>query len=107
MLYDRVSKIPPLSIRCQILGEISRFYGLVVTMYPEAGERHNTPHFHVRYSGNRATLEIATGDVLAGGLPRAQLRLVQAWVELHRAELQAVWTALVSGQATWKIDPLK
>lgn len=89
------------------MGEISRFYGIVITMYPEAGERHNTPHFHVRYSGNRATLGITSGDILAGSLPRSQIRLVQAWIELHRPELQAVWSALVSGQATWKIDPLK
>lgn len=89
------------------MAEISRFYGIVITMYPEAGERHNMPHFHVRYSGDRATLEIATGDVLAGSLPRPQVRLVQAWVELHRAELQAIWAALTTGQATWKIDPLK
>ena len=90
MSYDIVSKIPPPIMRYQILAEISRFYGIVITMYPEAGERHNTPHFHVRYSGDRATLEIATGDVLAGSLPRGQLRLVQAWVELHRSELQAL-----------------
>ena len=88
------------------MGEISRFYGIVITMYPEAGERHNTPHFHVRYGGNRAILEIATGDVLAGGLPRSQLRLVQAWVELHRTELRSLWTALVNGQAAWKVKPL-
>ena len=76
-------------------------------MYPEAGERHHTPHFHARYSGSRTTVGIATGDLLAGSLPQAQLRLVQAWVELHRPELQAVWAALASGQAAWKIDPLK
>ncbi|MFZ4663521.1 MAG: DUF4160 domain-containing protein [Caldilineaceae bacterium] len=89
------------------MAEISRFYGIVITMYPEAGERHNTPHFHVRHGGDRATLAIATGDLLAGALPRPQVRLVQAWVELHRAELQAIWAALTTGQATWKIDPLK
>ena len=86
--------------------ELTRFYGIVITMYPEAGERHNTPHFHARYAGNHATLAISTGEILAGTLPRSQLRLVQAWVELHRADLDAVWTALTSGQAAWKIDPL-
>ena len=89
------------------MAEVSRFYGIVITMYSEAGERHSTPHLHARYSGSRATLRIATGDPLAGSLPRAQLRLVQAWVELHRPELQAVWAALASGQSAWKIDPLK
>ncbi|MEZ4658724.1 MAG: DUF4160 domain-containing protein [Caldilineaceae bacterium] len=67
--------------------EVSRFLGIVVTMYPEAGERHHTPHFHARYGGQRATFSIESGDVFAGALPRAQLRMVQAWVELHRNEL--------------------
>lgn len=87
--------------------ELTRFYGIVITMYAEAGERHNTPHFHARYAGDRATLAIATGELLAGTLPRAQLRLVQAWVELHRTELDAVWGALIGGQAGWKLDPLQ
>ncbi|MFN8492320.1 MAG: DUF4160 domain-containing protein [Caldilineaceae bacterium] len=87
--------------------EVSRFFGIVITMYPEAGERHNTPHFHVRYSGQRATLAIESGDILAGALPRAQLRLVQAWVELRRSELTANWQLLMVGGAPHKIPPLK
>ncbi len=76
-------------------------------MYPEAGERHNLPHFHGRYGGQRATFSIESGDVLASTLPRAQLRLVQAWVELHRNELEACWQLLVSGGSSNKIAPLK
>jgi len=86
--------------------EISRFYGIVITMYPEAGERHSTPHFHARYGGSRATLSIGTGDVLAGSLPRPQTRLVQAWVELRRLHLDADWNLLIAGQTPDKIDPL-
>ncbi|MBI1881449.1 MAG: DUF4160 domain-containing protein [Chloroflexi bacterium] len=86
--------------------EISRFLGIVITMYPEAGERHNTPHFHVRYGEHRATFSIATGDLLAGSLPKAQLRLVQAWVELRRPELEADWALLITGHPPDKIPPL-
>lgn len=86
--------------------EISRFYGIVVTMYPEAGERHRTPHFHARYGGSRATISIESGEVLAGSLPRPQLRLIQAWVELRRIHLEADWNLLVAGLAPDKIDPL-
>jgi hypothetical protein len=85
---------------------VSRFYGIVITMYPEAGERHNVPHFHVRYAEHRATVAIATGDLLAGSLPKSQLRLVQAWVELHQGELEDAWTALVTGRPAQKIAPL-
>jgi len=75
-------------------------------MYAEAGERHNIPHIHARYGDYRATLAIATGDVLAGSLPKSQLRLVQAWVELRRERLEDDWQLLITGRAPDKISPL-
>jgi hypothetical protein len=86
--------------------EISRFGGIVITMYAEAGERHNMPHIHARYGEHRATLSIATGDLLAGSLPKAQLRLVQAWVELRRTQLEEDWQLLITGRSPNKITPL-
>ncbi|GAB1436731.1 hypothetical protein MASR2M32_29790 [Sphaerotilus sulfidivorans] len=44
--------------------------------------------------------------MLAGELPRKQLRLVQAWIELHRDELMADWELAASGELPYKIDPL-
>jgi len=75
-------------------------------MYAEAGERHNIPHIHARYGDYRATLAIATGDVLAGSLPKSQLRLVQAWVELRRAQLEDDWQLLITGRSPVKVLPL-
>ncbi len=49
---------------------------------------------------------IGDGEVLSGELPRKQLRLVQAWIELHRDELIADWELAVSGENPYKIDPL-
>ncbi|WP_461548942.1 DUF4160 domain-containing protein [Sphaerotilus sulfidivorans] len=64
------------------------------------------PHIHARYAEFEASLGIAEGDVLAGELPRKQLRLVQAWIELHRDELMADWELAASGELPYKIDPL-
>jgi len=75
-------------------------------MYAEAGERHNVPHFHARHGEYRGTFSIATGDLLSGSLPKAQLRLVQAWIELHRAELDTDWQSLIAGHTPSKIAPL-
>jgi hypothetical protein len=86
--------------------EISRFLGIVITMYPEAGERHNMPHFHARYGEHRATFSVASGDLLAGSLPKAQFRLVQAWAELRRPQLETAWELLTTGRAPNKIAPL-
>jgi hypothetical protein len=34
------------------------------------------------------------------------LRLVRAWIELHRDELLADWELAISGEAPYKIEPL-
>ena len=49
---------------------------------------------------------IDTIEVLGGELPTPQRRLVEAWVEIHRAELHHDWELLQSGQPPVKIDPL-
>ena len=45
--------------------------------------------------------------MLAGELPSGKARLVQAWIEIHRDELQADWELAVSGEEVFKIDPLR
>jgi hypothetical protein len=75
---------------------ISRFYGIVIRMY---FADHPPPHFHAVYAGQEAVIDIATSEVLRGGLPERALRLVREWAALHRDELMANWTRLqVPGQ---------
>jgi hypothetical protein len=52
---------------------------------------HSPPHFHVRYGDFRAMIDIATGDIIEGNVPRKALRLIQAWVEIHGEELMENW----------------
>lgn len=35
------------------------------------------------------------------------MKLVQAWIEIHREELIADWELASNGEAIFKIDPLK
>lgn len=44
------------------------------------GREHGIPHVHVRGPEFRATVSIATGDIMAGALPAATLRDVQDWL---------------------------
>ena len=67
---------------------------------------HDTPHLHAKYAEFDASISLIDGEVLAGELPRKQLRLVQAWIELRRDELMAGWTIAISGELPSKIDPL-
>jgi len=50
---------------------------------------------------------VDTLDCLGGSLPKAQQRLVEAWAEIHRSELQHDWELLQSGQPPVKIEPLR
>ena len=47
-----------------------------------------------------------TIEILAGQLPKRQQRLVEAWAELHQAELEADWQRLQAGQPPEPIAPL-
>lgn len=86
---------------------ISMFYGILVTLLFEDNDRHHLPHFHVRYQGEKASIAIEDGRVLADSLPPKQLKLVQAWVEIHRDELFANWELAVNGEEPFRIAPLQ
>jgi hypothetical protein len=86
--------------------EISRFFGIIIRMYWEATTPHHTPHFHAYYQDDVAVYSMAPIELIAGSLPRRQRRLVEAWAELHEAELQDDWNRLQGGQTPVPIDPL-
>ncbi|MEW6323647.1 MAG: DUF4160 domain-containing protein [Acidobacteriota bacterium] len=73
--------------------ELSRFFGIIIRMFLEAGAQHKRPHFHAFYQEHAAVYAIDTIECLTGGLPKPQQRLVEAWAEIHRAELQHDWWA--------------
>jgi len=86
---------------------ISMFYGIIVQLFFFDTDKHKQPHIHVRYAEFKAVIDISTGEIMDGELPRRQLRLVQAWVEIHRDELLANWALAVEGNPPFKIEPLK
>ena len=62
---------------------------------------------HVEYGDEKAVFSIADGKLLAGKFPKNKTRLVQAWIEIRREELNADWKLAVKGEEVFKIDPLK
>ncbi|WP_374564046.1 DUF4160 domain-containing protein [Nitrosomonas sp.] len=85
---------------------ISMFYGIIIRLYLIDNAHHHLPHIHAKYAEFEASISIDDGEIISGELPRKQLRLVQAWIELHRDELLADWELAVSGEMPYKIDPL-
>jgi hypothetical protein len=83
--------------------EISRFYGIVVQMY--FGD-HPPPHFHARYAGQNAKIEIDALAVIEGKLPARALGLVIEWAALHQEELREAFDRAANSQPPGKIEPL-
>jgi hypothetical protein len=83
--------------------EVSRFYGIVITLNYDD---HLPPHFHARYGEYVAAVGVG-GTVLAGLLPPRALALIRTWTSLHRAELLDDWELARIGRPLQLIAPLE
>jgi hypothetical protein len=54
--------------------EVSRFFGIIIRMFVEAGGQHHMPHFHAYYQEHVAIYDIVQIERLAGFLPTRQER---------------------------------
>lgn len=86
---------------------ISMFYGLIVYMYFMDDKQHNLPHIHVKYQQHEVIVSIPDGEVLEGEIPASKMKLLLAWIELHKDELVADWELAVTGELPYKIEPLR
>lgn len=86
---------------------ISMFYGIIVYMYFLDNKQHKTPHIHAKYQEHEAVVSIPDGSTLEGSLPASKMKLLEAWIELHKDELIADWELASSGQHPFKIEPLR
>ena len=68
--------------------EVSRFYGIVIRFYYRD---HPPMHFHAIYAEYEALIEIETGNIHEGFLPKKALELVNEWRLLHLEELRDAW----------------
>ena len=85
---------------------LSVFYGIIITMYREIGGKHHAPHFHAEYQGQEVALDFE-GEILEGNIPLKKLKLVTAWAEIHKEDLEANWKLLSEGREFFRIDPLR
>jgi hypothetical protein len=86
---------------------ISMFYGLIIYLYNYDNIRHHIPHIHVKYQGEWAVFSITDGDIIEGELKSDKIKLVQAWILIHKEDLLANWELAISGEQVFKIEPLK
>ena len=86
---------------------ISMFYGMIIRMFYFDNQEHKLPHIHVEYGGENAVLSIPDGNILSGHIPANKVKLIQAWIEIHKEDLMANWSLAVKGTPTFKIAPLQ
>lgn len=86
---------------------ISMFYGIIVSLYYFDNNQHNAPHIHVKYKDEEVVINIITSEIIKGSIVGNKLKLVMAWIEIHRDELIADWSLAIRWEELFKIDPLK
>ena len=84
--------------------EISRFYGIIITMYYDD---HNPPHFHARYGDESVVVSIGALSILEGQMSPRALGLIIEWAAQHKEELMEDWDLAKKNQPPKKIAPLK
>ena len=86
---------------------ISMFYGILILMYFYDNKKHSLPHIHAEYGDHEVSIAIEDDSVLGGSLPPGKMKLVQAWIEIHKEDLLANWKLAVAGEPVFKIEPLR
>ena len=69
--------------------------------------QHKAPHLHAKFQEAEASISIPEGILLDGELPNTKMKLVQAWIEIHKDELMAAWELAANGEQPPKIEPLR
>ena len=82
---------------------ISTFYGIIIYMYYND---HKPPHLHAVYAEYEALMDF-NGKIIEGKLPKKKRKLVEAWIILHKEELEANWRLAREHNQITSIDPLK
>jgi len=80
--------------------EITRFYGIVITMY---FDDHNPPHIHAVYSKYFGLFNISDFKMTKGNLPIKAKKLVIEWMQKNKEKLLEIWDT----QNFVKIEPLE
>jgi len=85
---------------------LSMFYGIIIRMQSEKGGKHHVPHIHVICGDDESVFSL-DGEKLEGTIQNSKMKLVAAWIEIHKEELKSDWKLLEEGEQPFKIEPLK
>ncbi len=84
--------------------EVSRFYGIIIRLYYRD---HPPIHFHAIYGEHEALIEIESGTIYQGYLPKTAYDLVNTWRLKHLQELRDDWNRAQQQLPLLPIEPLQ
>jgi hypothetical protein len=67
---------------------LSVFFGIIIRMWHDD---HPPPHIHASYQGFEALIDIRTGQILEGYLPKKAAKIIKEWCLAHQYELNKNW----------------
>ncbi len=77
----------------EIRGRVGRENGVVFEV--RTNERnHCRPHVHAVYGEHNISIDIASGEVLAGNLPKRKEKIATTWVLAHQEKLLSDWKSI-------------
>ena len=82
---------------------IAEFLGMVIYMY---WDEHPPAHFHVKFGSMWASINIHSGELVDGALPRKKLKTIEEWRRIHKEELLKNWEIVSKNGAPHKVAPL-
>jgi len=82
---------------------LSMFYGIIIKM---RWSDHLPAHIHAKFGEHKAVFDLE-GNIIHGDLPNNKKQLVNAWIILHKEELEADWELAQGNEPVVPIEPLR
>lgn len=98
-----VSLQPQNDITKGTMPEISKFFGIIISLY---WRDHNPPHIHFTYGEYECTVSVLD-RVVSGKAPSKVIAKVNEWMDLHENEILTLWEKAQKGEKLGRIEPLK
>ena len=76
--------------------EISRFFGIIVRMYPEGVMNHHLPHFHVTYQGVTVSYAIDPIGPIVGSYRPVNVAWLKLGLSFTRTSYRKIGVACLS-----------
>ena len=68
---------------------------------------HQPPHFHAKYGSDEVIVSIQNIEVIEGGIPNKQLKMLLGWAAFYQEELMENWWLAEKHQELFAIEPLR